>query len=418
MTKRILQLGYGKQGKLVLEDLVRTGEFDELVVADAAPHFLREIRAVDDPRVKPVSFDVDDYHGMVEMMKKADVVVELLPIRFTMQVAQAAVEAGTHLVSSVFIRDWSVQDPEGVRRQQREMEEIDRIAGEKGLTVLKEFGMDPGLDVVVAGEAVKQLDEVKVLYNYGAGFPEHRLSNANPLGYKFTWSIVDTVCSYSIPGRLLKNGEYTEVAADEMFLPENTHTLDLQEMGGPLECFVNGYGDSLAELFPSIADTATSLGRFICRWPGHRALWEKLIKMGFAGTEPIDVDGARVAPAYFCAELLGSQEQFHYGPGERDAALIRSDVRGYRNGEPTRVVMQLIDFRDLETGYTAMQRTVAFPMSIATQMILQGDFSKPGIAEPSDVPFEPFLKELRKRGLDVSRKEERWDGSQEPGGRE
>jgi saccharopine dehydrogenase-like NADP-dependent oxidoreductase len=333
-----------------------------------------------------------------------------------MQVAQAAVEAGTPLISSVFIIDWSIQDPNGVKRQKEEMAEVNRKAEEKGLTVLKEFGMDPGLDLIIAGETVRQLDEVKVLYTYGAGFPEYRLSKANPIGYKFTWSIIDTMCSYVIPGSTMKNGHKHEIPADAMFTPGNFHILDMKEMGGPLECFVNGDGDSLAKLFPSIAKSATTMGRFICRWPGHAAFWEIMVKSGFNRIEPVKVNGVDVIPAAFCAALLGSQAQFHYGKGERDVALIRADARGFNDGKPIRVVNQLVDTRDLETGYTAMQRTVAFPMSIGAQMIMDGRISKRGIIGPSEVPFEPFIAELRKRQLDISRKVEVWDGSVEPGG--
>ena len=201
-----------------------------------------------------------------------------------------------------------------------------------------------------------------------------------------------------------------------MFIPENTHLLDLKELGGPLECFVNGDGNSLAELVPSIARTASSLGRYICRWPGHGAFWEKMVKSGFVRTEPVNVNGVDVVPAAFCAALLGSQEQFHYGPSECDVALIRADGRGIRDGKPARVVMQLVDYRDLETGYTAMQRTVGFPMSIGAQMIANGVLTQRGIVNPSEVPFESFHAELRKRGLDITRKVETWDGNQEPGG--
>ncbi len=207
MSKKIVQLGYGKMGRVVLDDLLKSTQFDELVLADARQGFEAELAGIDDPRVKTVSLDVDDHEKLVKLMEGAAVVVELLPIRYTMQVAQAAVEAGTHLISSVFIIDWSVQDPEGVKRQQEQMVEIDRKAQEKGLTILKEFGMDPGLDLVIAGETIRQLDEVEVLYTYGAGFPEHSLSQANPIGYKFTWSIVDTMYSYSIPGSVLQEGK-------------------------------------------------------------------------------------------------------------------------------------------------------------------------------------------------------------------
>jgi len=416
MNRKIVLLGYGKMGKAVLDDLLKTAQFEELVVADAGPNFESEIALIMDPRIKAVSLDVDDQRALLALMAGASVVVELLPIKYTMQVAQVAVEAGTHMVSSVFIIDWSIQDPEGAKRQQQQLAEVDRKARERDLTILKEFGMDPGLDLIVAGETIRHLDEVKVLYTYGAGFPEHRLSKTNPIGYKFTWSIVDTMFSYGIPGRIIKNGKEHIVPADGMFVLSNFHILDLKEMGGPLECFVNGDAESLARLFPAIAASATTLGRFICRWPGHAAFWEKMVKCGFTRAEPVNVNGVDLIPAEFCAALLGSQPQFQYGEGERDVALIRADARGTKDGKRTRVVGQLVDYRDLKTGYTAMQHTVAFPMSIGAQMIMDGRLSKRGIVEPSEVPFEPFLVELRRRGLDIQQKIEPWAGNVEPGG--
>ena len=247
MNKKIVQLGYGKMGKAVVDDLRKTAQFDELVVADVRPDLLADIAKIEDPRVKPVRLDVDDQSALLSLMEGADVVVDLLPIRYTMQVAQAAVKSDTHMVSSVFIIDWSIQDREGARRQQEQMAEVDRRAREKELTILKEFGMDPGLDLIMAGETVRQLDEVQVLYTYGAGFPERKLSTSNPIAYKFTWSIIDTILSYSIPGRMIKNGKVQEVPADSMFDPANYHILDLDEIGGPLECFVNGDGDKTTQ---------------------------------------------------------------------------------------------------------------------------------------------------------------------------
>ena len=414
--RKIVQLGYGKMGKTVLNDLLGTAQFDELVVADASPNLLSQIAAIGDPRVHPVNMDVDDRSALVALMTDAAVVVELLPIRYTMRVAQAVVEAGSHMVSSVFITDWSIQDPEGSKLQQEQMADVDRTARERGLTVLKECGMDPGLDIILAGETVRQLDEVEVLYTYGAGFPEHRLAQANPIGYKFTWSIVDTIHSYSVPGQVTMRGQSLDVAHDGMFDLGNYHILDLEEIGGPLECFVNGSAQDLPAYFPDIAGSAATLGRFICRWPGHAAFWEKMVKCGFNRSEPVDVNGVEVVPAEFCAALLGSQQQFHYAEDERDVALIRVDARGTKNGEPARAISQIIDYRDLGTGYTAMQRTVAFTMSIAAQMIMDGRLNKRGIIDPSDVPFEPFAAELSNRGLNITKRIERWDGNIEPGG--
>ncbi len=103
------------------------------------------------------------------------------------------------------------------------------------------------------------------------------------------------------------------------------------------------------------------MGRYICRWPGTGAFWRVMAKSGFLSNVPIMTKNGEIAPDSFCAALLGGQEQFRYSEDERDVALIRSDVRGYKGGEPVRIVLQIIDHRDLRSGLTAMQRTVGFP---------------------------------------------------------
>jgi saccharopine dehydrogenase-like NADP-dependent oxidoreductase len=76
---------------------------------------------------------------------------------------------------------------------------------------------------------------------------------------------------------------------------------------------------------------------------------------------------------------------------------------GLKDGKKTRVVTNCIDYRDLETGFTAMTRTVGFTTSIGAQMILKGDIAKPGILTPvRDVPFGRFAEELRRRKIQVN----------------
>ncbi len=93
MNKKIVQLGYGKMGRVVLDDLLKTAEFDELVVADAGAGFSFNIEMVRDPRVKAVVLNVDDKPALINLLRDAAVVIELLPIRYTMQVAQAGASA-------------------------------------------------------------------------------------------------------------------------------------------------------------------------------------------------------------------------------------------------------------------------------------------------------------------------------------
>ena len=410
--KRVVQLGYGMQGKACLIDLMKADEVGEIVVTDCYPRFEADIAALGEPRVKAVRVDASKREDLVSVMTGADVVVELLPGLFALPVARLAAELGVNLVSAMYLANPGEQDPGKREANQGELARIDAAMKEKGKTILEEFGMDPGIDLVLGRKCLDGLDEVQAFHSYGAGFPEKESAN-NPIRYKFTWSVIGVMRSYLRPAVVIKEGMDVAVKADEMFSPVNTHILDLPEMGGPLECFPNGDSSHFAKAF-GIRGSVKDMGRYICRWPGHRAFWEVMAKCGFLSDEPIRVGNCDVAPTAFCAALLGSPEQFFYGYGERDVALVRTDARGLKNGKPWRVVCQVVDKRDLSTGLTSMQRTVGFPASIGARMILDGRLAKKGIVSPSEVPFDEFMKELGHRGITWNREEGPWDGKLEP----
>ena len=98
------------------------------------------------------------------------------------------------------------------------------------MTILPEMGMDPGTDLILCGQAVRDLDAVHELYSYGAGIPEFEAAD-NSLKYKVTWTFEGVLKSYMRPGRILKEGRVIEVAADEMCTEEHTSELDLEGFG-------------------------------------------------------------------------------------------------------------------------------------------------------------------------------------------
>ena len=79
-------------------------------------------------------------------------------------------------------------------------------------------------------------------------------------------------------------------------------------------------------------------------------------------------------------------------------------------GRACEVTHRLVDRRDLETGFFAMNRTVGFPASIGAQMILSGNIEARGVLSPAKhVPVETFLAELEKRKMHFEHQVE--DGS-------
>jgi saccharopine dehydrogenase-like NADP-dependent oxidoreductase len=143
------------------------------------------------------------------------------------------------------------------------------------------------------------------------------------------------------------------------------------------------------------------MGRFTTRWPGHCMFWRTMSHLGFLRETPIDMgDGASVSPRSFLSRLLTPQLQ--YRDDERDLAFLRVHTWGLKDKQPKSIIYDLIDYRDLKTGFYAMNRTVGYTASIAAQMVLSGQIRGTGILSPmKDVDVDLVLKELGKRGVRI-----------------
>ena len=99
----------------------------------------------------------------------------------------------------------------------------------------------------------------------------------------------------------------------------------------------------------------------------------------------------------------GIERHVQLGPHERDVALTRMEVTGRKNNKKLRSVYQVIDRRDLETGYTGTSRTVGYAASIGAHMMGSSHITKRGLASAvSDVPHRLQGQELAKRATRVT----------------
>lgn len=394
MGYNVLLAGFGMQGKAVLYDLLSNSSISGIVVADSRPDLHAGLGGYPSDRVRGIQIDATDKMAMSALMRDADVVVEALPGTLALEVGRMAVEYGVSLVSSMYYLNPGEQDPAAIRSMNEQILDLGRRAAEKGLVILTEFGLDPGLDLVLAARAIGELDSVETFRMYGAGIPGPK-ARGNPLQYKFSWSVIGVMRSYRRPARIISGGKVVSIEPTRLFERGVWHTLDLAEIDAPLECFPNGDGVHYAELL-GIRHSVREMGRYTCRLPGHCSFWDTLVKCGFLDGEPLESGGTRMAPMQFTASLLGSQRQFQYADDEEDMALIRVDAGGLRRGRPFRVIYQLLDKRDPKTGLTAMQRTVGFTMSLGAQLILEGKLPGPGLLTPLDVSYEAVIPPLER----------------------
>lgn len=388
---RILVLGTGLQGRATLHDLARSPTVSHVIAADADLAALtRYLARLKTTKIEPVALDANNRDQVVALMRKVDAVIVLLPISFHVPITRLAVQSGIHLVNSSYVPP--------------EFHEIGREAAARGLAILPEFGFDPGIDIVLAGQAVRELDEIHEFYSYGAGFPEPKAATG-PLRYKISWTFDGVLKSYVRDALVIRGGKAVAVPGREIFAPSNIHTVTMEGYGD-LEAYPNG---NVVHYLDAMGVTATvkNAGRFAMRWPGHCAFWYALAQLGFLDQAPISVGNASIAPRDFVRCLL--EPQLQYAEDERDVAVIRVDVRGIKSGRRRRLLYQVIDLRDLASGLLAMNRTVGYTASIGAQMILRGDIKKRGLLSPlTDIPTDIFFTELRQRGITVQREEGDW----------
>jgi len=381
---RILVLGIGLQGKAVVHDLEQSPEVKEIVAADvdvaSVETFVTESGYT---KTRVVALDAVREGALKQVVAEsgADAVVSTLPTDFQYRAAHAALDAGVHYVNASY---------------PAEVAELDRAAKEADVALLCEMGMDPGIDLVLARMAVDELDEVHGFRSYGAGFPDAACAGDNPLHYKITWTFEGVLKSYRRDARVLRDGKEIAIPGKQMFAPEHIHARDIPGVG-TLEAFPNADALHYAEMF-GFGDSLRDMGRFVFRWPGHCAFWYTMANLGLLDDTPVGVDGVEITPREFLARYLSPQLQ--YRDGERDVVVVLIEAWGHKDGQARRVTHSLVDRRDLETGFFAMNRTVGFPASIGAQMILSGDIGARGVLSPaSHVPVETFLAELEKRGM-------------------
>jgi len=404
--RRVLLLGLGAQGRAALHDLVTSDESTHVVAADGDAGLEAYVARYPAARVRSERLDAGDESRVAQLMREADVVVEALPGPFALPMGRLAAHCGVSLVSSMYYRDPQETDARVREQTEREIAGVDHAARHHGRVILTEFGLDPGLDLILGAEALRAFDEVHEFHAYGAGVPGPN-ARGNPLDYKFSWSAIGVMRSYRRPARVITRGAVQELEATSLFEPGRYHRLDVEGIGAPLECYPNGDAVHYAELF-GLRDTVQEMARYTGRLPGHCAFWDVMVKSGFLDRAPVRVGSVEVSPIEFTAALLAGQRQFQYTDDEQDLAFIRVDVRGVRGGKRARVILDLVDRRDATTGFTAMQRTVGFTLAIGARLILDGALRTRGVLTPLDVPYQLVFPALATRGVHVVRRDLAW----------
>ena len=378
---KFLVLGCGMQGRAVIYDLLQSSDVQNVLAADVDLSGVEGDPLFQDDRFSQKVCDATNETALKSIMEEGfDVVVDMLPVPFARPVAQVAIAEGVHMVNANYGKD---------------IYDLHEKAKSAGVTLFPECGLDPGIDLILCGEMLRYFDEIYELNSYGGGLPEPSAAD-NLLQYKNTWTYEGVLKSYSDDAKLLKEGNSVDISYDALFDEKNIHYVDVPGLG-EMEATPNRDAFRFLEQM-GIGDSCRTAGRYTLRWPGHAAVMRPFSRLGFLSTE--SVREGLPSPRDFLREVL--EPKLQLGPRERDVIIIRVEAAGVKGGKEERVIQHVIDYRDLETGFTAMNRTVGYTASIMAQMIARGEISLRGVLSPLyDVPYGKFIEELSYRGITV-----------------
>ncbi len=377
---RFLVFGAGKQGSACAFDLLQVPATKRVILADRdlahVPAFLEPFKGTD--RLELLLLDLGDPAAVAEAVARADAVLSAAPYYLNEALAGAAVKAGKHFADLG-------GNTEIVFQQKR----LDAEARRRGVSVIPDCGVAPGMVNILAGEGIRRLDETDSVKIFVGGLPQHP---EPPLNYMVVYSLEGALDYYTSPAWVLRDGKRTQVDA----LSEIEHVV-FPEPVGKLEAFHTGGGISTMPF--SYEGKVKTMEYKTLRYPGHVAIMRPIRELGLLATEQVEVGGCHISPRDAFIAIVSPRLT---RPRGRDLTALMVEVRGTKGGRRASTRWQMVDRYDGTHDITSMMRTTGYSLAITGLMQLDGRISTPGVHTPDEcVPAAPYLEELAKRGIVV-----------------
>ena len=441
--KQILVLGAGQSAPFLIARLLELAvQYDwHVTVADLDPA-LGAQRVAGHERGESIAFDVNDSDQRDRAIAAADVVINMLSPRFLDLVAWSCLSQGTPLLA--------------VSYRTRAIRDMHEDAQRKGLLILTELGLDPGIDHMSAMELIERLrvegGTIRAFRSYGSGIPAPEAAADNPMRYVVTWNPQNVVMSAENGAQYMEHDRIKCVPWHHVF--HHTWHVDVDRVGR-LEAYPNR--DSLSYMQSFGLEHVHTMIRGTLRWPGWSETWARIVELGLPNEHlriprlrersyrevlemflPLNLDEARdgvdlerrvarflnISPtgrildnlrwlglfsgdtitdrgetaASMLTDLIG--RKMNLSAGERDMVILLHQLEvEYPDRPAEHVTSTMVHFGD-PGGFTAMAKSVGLPVVIATKLLLTGAIDLAGAHLPVHPSvYTPSLRELAAEGL-------------------
>ncbi|WNJ21042.1 saccharopine dehydrogenase C-terminal domain-containing protein [Pontibacter sp. G13] len=435
--KNILLIGAGRSATSLIQYLLKrcTETGWHLRVGDLSESLARE-KIGETPVASAFRFDIFDEAQRDREIMDADLVISMLPAHFHSLPCQSCLKFGKHLLTASYVSD--------------EIQLLDQQAREKGVLILMECGLDPGIDHMSAMRVLDQIrgagHEINAFESFTGGLVAPQSCEGNPWEYKFTWNPRNVVLAGTGTVKFIQEGRYKYIPYHKVF--RRTEIIELPEYG-----YFEGYAnrDSLKYREVYGLESVETLYRGTLRRPGYCKTWDIFVQLGatddsykmegvanmthrqflnsFLSYDPhnsvelklahymkLDLDGQIMfrmkwldlfeeipvgleegTPAQILEHIL--QKKWKMEPQDQDMIVMWHKFLYEENGQMREIQSHMV-IEGEDAQHTGMAKTVGLPLGIAADMILSGKIRETGVHIPVKPSiYNPILDELEKAGI-------------------
>ena len=438
--QRILVVGAGRSASSLIQYLLDHSEENnwQVIVGDYDLS-LAEQKVDNHPNGKVIHFDVFDEEQRNDGIRNADIVVSMLPASMHILLAEDCVFQKKNMVTASYVSN--------------EIAALNDKATEKGVLLLNEIGLDPGIDHMSAKKVIDEIHhlggEIHTFKSFCGGLVATQY-DTNPWNYKFTWNPRNVVLAGQGTAQFIRNGHYKYIPYQSLYT--RIETIDVLE-AGTFEGYANRDSLGYREAY-DLANIPT-IFRGTLRRPGYCEAWNVFVQLGMTDDtyqvsglsnmtwrdfinsflvfdqvktveeklqshlnlsievmsklkwlgifekESVGLDKA--TPAQVLQKLLESKWSLE--AEDKDMILMQHQFHYSLEGEEKCLHSSLV-LEGKDQINTAMSMTVGLPVAIATKLILQEKIQLLGVQIPviKEV-YEPVLEELKSLGIDFIEEE-------------
>lgn len=441
--KNILVIGAGRSSSslisFLLKECVNTNWVLTLADSDEA---LAKDKIKYSDCAKAVFLEVHNDTLRQSLIEAADLVISMLPAHLHPLIAQDCLKYGKNMLNASYVS--------------KEMKLLHEKARERGIILLNECGLDPGLDHMTAMKSINEIRRKggKLLsfksYTGGLIAPE---SDDNPWHYKFTWNPRNVVLAgQGGTAKFIMKGIYKYIPYHKLF--SRYELIDIEGLG-TFEGYPNRDSLSYRDVY-GLENIPTML-RGTLRNQGFCSSWDTFVQLGMTddsyaiensesmtnreftnsflrynikdtvedklcdylkidknsdnfnrlewlglfSESPLNIKNA--SPAAILQMIL--EKKWSLNKGDKDLIVMQHLIEYEKDGEIFEVKSSVVSKGDDEVQ-TAMSKTVGWPLAIAAKLIIEGAIVDKGVVVPTkEEIYLPVVKELEKMGITFIEKE-------------